>query len=81
MIQVCIMAIAGIFAGLILGVIAGIWLHKDPNPVVLKTFDFIGQVFIRLIQMVVIPLVISAIVFSSMTGTSNSRMFFKEKSC
>lgn len=51
-----------IFAGLILGVLAGIWLHKDPNPVVMTTFTFIGQVFIRLIQMVVIPLVISAIV-------------------
>jgi len=51
-----------IFAGLVLGVFAGIWLHKDPNPVVMTTLTFIGQVFIRMIQMVVIPLVISAIV-------------------
>ncbi len=65
-----------IFAGLILGVIAGIWLHKDPNPVVLKTFDFIGQVFIRLIQMVVIPLVISAIVIG-ITSVSDSKQIGK----
>ena len=51
-----------IFAGLILGVLVGIWLHQEPNPVIMTTLTFIGQVFIRLIQMVVIPLVISAIV-------------------
>ena len=43
-----------IFAGLILGVIAGIWLHQEPNPIVMTVFTFIGQLFIRLIQMVVI---------------------------
>ena len=51
-----------IFAGLILGVIAGIWLHKYNYPVIMKALTFIGQLFIRLIQMVVIPLVISAVV-------------------
>ena len=30
-----------IFAGLVLGVFAGIWLHKDPNPVIMTTFTFI----------------------------------------
>ena len=65
-----------IFAGLVLGVIAGIWLHKDPNPVVMTTFTFIGQVFIRLIQMVVIPLVISAIVIG-ITSVSDSKQIGK----
>ncbi len=65
-----------IFAGLILGIIAGIWLHKDPNPVVMTTFTFIGQMFIRLIQMVVIPLVISAIVIG-ITSVSDSKQIGK----
>lgn len=65
-----------IFAGLVLGVLAGIWLHKDPNPVVMMAFTFIGQVFIRLIQMVVIPLVISAIVIG-ITSVSDSKQIGK----
>ena len=65
-----------IFAGLVLGVIAGIWLHKEPNPTVLTTFHFIGQAFIRLIQMVVIPLVISAIVIG-ITSVSDSKQIGK----
>lgn len=65
-----------IFAGLVLGVIAGIWLHRDPNPVVMTTFTFIGQMFIRLIQMVVIPLVISAIVIG-ITSVSDSKQIGK----
>ena len=65
-----------IFMGLILGVIAGIFLHKFPNPYVMTTFTFIGQVFIRLIQMVVIPLVISAIVIG-ITSVSDSKQIGK----
>ena len=72
-----------IFAGLILGVLVGIWLHKEPNPVIMTTLTFIGQVFIRLIQMVVIPLVISAIVIgitsvgdSKQIGKLGSKMIF-----
>ncbi len=65
-----------IFAGLVLGVFAGIWLHKDPNPIVMTTLTFIGQVFIRLIQMVVIPLVISAIVIG-ITSVGDSKQIGK----
>lgn len=65
-----------ILSGLILGVFAGIWLHRDPNPVVMTAFTFIGQVFIRLIQMVVIPLVISAIVIG-ITSVSDSKQIGK----
>lgn len=50
-----------IFLGLILGIITGIFLHGHSNPFINNILTFIGQIFIRLIQMVVIPLVISAI--------------------
>ena len=65
-----------IFAGLVLGVIAGIWLNTNPNPLVLNVLHFIGQIFIRLIQMVVIPLVISAIVIG-ITSVSDSKQIGK----
>ncbi|MBQ2645055.1 dicarboxylate/amino acid:cation symporter [bacterium] len=61
-----------IFLGLILGIFAGIVLHQYkvlPNgdlnssvAVIINTLDVIGKMFIRLIQMVVIPLVCSAII-------------------
>lgn len=65
-----------IFAGLVLGVLVGIWLHKEPSPVIMTTLTFIGQVFIRLIQMVVIPLVISAIVIG-ITSIGDSKQLGK----
>ena len=65
-----------IFAGLVLGVIVGIWLHKEPNPIIMTTLTFIGQMFIRLIQMVVIPLVISAIVIG-ITSVGDSKQIGK----
>ena len=65
-----------IFAGLILGVIVGIWLHNASYPWILTTLTFIGQVFIRLIQMVVIPLVISAIVIG-ITSVGDSKQIGK----
>ena len=65
-----------IFAGLILGVFAGIWLHQQPNAMVMTAFTFIGQLFIRLIQMVVIPLVISAIIIG-ITSVSDSKQIGK----
>ncbi len=65
-----------IFAGLVLGVIVGIWLHNEPSSVLMTTLTFIGQVFIRLIQMVVIPLVISAIVIG-ITSVGDSKQIGK----
>lgn len=61
-----------IFIGLIAGIIAGIILYQNKlyptgeingtAETIIKVLDVIGQMFIRLIQMVVIPLVCSAIV-------------------
>ena len=65
-----------IFAGLVLGVLVGIWLHREPSPILMTTLTFIGQVFIRLIQMVVIPLVISAIVIG-ITSVGDSKQIGK----
>ena len=65
-----------IFAGLILGIFAGIWLHTNQNPVIMGALTFIGQLFIRLIQMVVIPLVISAIVIG-ITSIGDSKQLGK----
>lgn len=72
-----------IFLGLVLGIVAGIFLHQYPNAIVMAAFTFIGQLFIRLIQMVVIPLVISAIVIgitsvgdSKQLGKLGSKMIF-----
>ena len=65
-----------IFAGLILGIFAGIWLHANQNPVIMNALTFVGQLFIRLIQMVVIPLVISAIVIG-ITSIGDSKQLGK----
>ena len=65
-----------IFAGLVLGVLVGIWLHREPIPYLMTALTFIGQVFIRLIQMVVIPLVISAIVIG-ITSVGDSKQIGK----
>ena len=71
-----------IFLGLIAGIILGFILHNykvtptgDVNMTVasvISALDFIGQMFIRLIQMVVIPLVCSAIIVGiASVGDSN----------
>ncbi|MGN0015035.1 MAG: cation:dicarboxylate symporter family transporter, partial [Candidatus Gastranaerophilaceae bacterium] len=61
-----------IFFGLFAGIILGVILHKykftstgELNAIVgttITVLDIIGQMFIRLIQMIVIPLVFSAII-------------------
>ena len=56
-----------IFIGLLLGVAIGYFFPQSTHPQAYKILDFIGQGFINIIQMVVLPLVISAIII----GISN----------
>lgn len=63
-----------IFFGLIAGVIVGIFLHGHDNAFIMNILVFIGQVFIRLIQMVVIPLVISAIIIGITSIGDNKQL-------
>ena len=65
-----------IFFGIIAGVFVGIFLHGHDNVLITKILIFIGQVFIRLIQMVVIPLVISAIIIG-ITSIGDNRQLGK----
>ncbi|MBQ8887059.1 MAG: dicarboxylate/amino acid:cation symporter [Candidatus Gastranaerophilales bacterium] len=53
-----------IFLAIILGILFGNWIHNNPDKLqaVVSILDIVGQAFIRVIQMVVIPLVCSAIV-------------------
>lgn len=63
-----------IFFGLIAGVFVGIFLHGHDFVLIAKLLTFIGQVFIRLIQMVVIPLVISAIIIGITSIGDNKQL-------
>ena len=63
-----------IFFGIILGIIVGIFLHSHEYPLVSTVLTFIGQVFIRLIQMVVIPLVVSAIIIGITSVGDNKQL-------
>ena len=63
-----------IFFGIILGVAVGIFLHGHEYPLVSTVLTFIGQVFIRLIQMVVIPLVVSAIIIGITSIGDNKQL-------
>ncbi len=56
-----------IFAGIILGILVGIFLPQSEYTTVYKILNFIAQGFIYIIQMVVLPLVVSAIII----GISN----------
>jgi len=56
-----------IFFGLFLGILVGVFLPMENFPKVYSILDFIGQAFISTIQMIVLPLVVSAIVI----GISN----------
>ncbi len=62
--------------GLILGICSGLYLHTYIEmPLVsslLQIFDFGGQLFIRLLKMVVVPLVASSL-FIGITGVSSSK--------
>ncbi len=65
-----------IFFGIIAGIIVGVLLHAHPAALqnVAPLLTFIGQVFIRLIQMVVIPLVISAIIIGITSVGDNKQL-------
>lgn len=63
-----------IFFGIILGILLGIFLHGREYPMVSSVLTFIGQVFIRLIQMVVIPLVVSAIIIGITSIGDNKQL-------
>lgn len=63
-----------IFFGIILGILVGIFLHGREFPIVTTILTFIGQVFIRLIQMVVIPLVVSAIIIGITSVGDNKQL-------
>ena len=65
-----------IFFGIILGILVGIFLHGREFPAVAGILTFVGQVFIRLIQMVVIPLVVSAIIIG-ITSVGDNRQLGK----
>lgn len=63
-----------IFFGILAGIFVGIFLHAHPYPILSSLLNFIGQVFIRLIQMVVIPLVVSAIVIGITSIGDNKQL-------
>ncbi len=69
-----------IFFGLVAGIIAGIFLQGTENTFIIDFLNFIGQVFIRLIQMVVMPLVVSAIIIGiSSVGDNKLLAVFGKK--
>lgn len=51
-----------IFFGILSGIIVGIFLNGHQNSALFDFLTFVGQAFIRLIQMVVIPLVVSSVI-------------------
>lgn len=63
-----------IFFGIIAGIFVGIFLYAHPNALVANILTFVGQMFIRLIQMVVIPLVVSAIIIGITSVGDNKQL-------
>lgn len=63
-----------IFFGIIAGILLGVFLHGYEIAWVSNLLNFIGQVFIRLIQMVVIPLVVSAIIIGITSVGDNKQL-------
>jgi len=63
-----------IFFGIIAGIVVGIFMHSHNLPAVSAILTFIGQMFIRLIQMVVIPLVVSAIIIGITSIGDNKQL-------
>ena len=73
-----------IFLGIILGIIFGVFMHhympqlmaNQPTvgAIIYNTLDLIGQIFLRLIQMVVIPLIFSAIIIGISSIGDNKQL-------
>ena len=63
-----------IFFGIIAGIFVGIYLHGHANELISNILAFIGQIFIRLIKMVVIPLVVSAIIIGITSIGDNKQL-------
>jgi len=63
-----------IFFGLIAGVVVGVFMPADQFPTVHNVLNIVGQGFIRLIQMVVIPLVFSAIIIGIASIGDNKQL-------
>lgn len=63
-----------IFFGIIAGIFVGIYLHGHENLLISNVLTFVGQIFIRLIQMVVIPLVVSAIIIGITSIGDNKQL-------
>lgn len=63
-----------IFFGLIMGVVVGILLPEQNFPAAHRILEIIGQAFIGIIQMVVIPLIISAIVIGISSIGDNKQL-------
>ena len=69
-----------IFFGLVAGIVAGVFLQGSENTFIINFLTFVGQVFIRLIQMVVMPLVVSAIIIGiSSVGDNKLLAVFGKK--
>ena len=69
-----------IFLGIILGIVVGIYFPQTEYTLVYKILNFIAQGFIYIIQMVVLPLVISAIIIGiSHIGDSKQLAKFGSK--
>ncbi len=63
-----------IFFGIIAGIFAGILLQGHQDSMIYKALIFVGQAFIRLIQMVVIPLVVSAVIIGIASIGDNKQL-------
>ena len=65
-----------IFSGLILGVVVGTLMHHYnlQNHYLMDMLKFVGDLFIRLLEMVVIPLVISAIIIGITSIGDNKQL-------
>lgn len=63
-----------IFLGLLLGIATGVFCQGDQFESIRKILDFLGQGFISIIQMVVIPLVVSAIIIGISSVGDNKQL-------